>query len=203
MRALLLVVVVCASIALCAADPADVSESGDWQGTSPDGKHFASLAIKRDEQMIWRKDLGTGLLEVYEPSRPGGKFTDGPDSAALGRYACFEISDRLGLQAQWSPDSRYLVVTTASLGGHSAWHFDAFVYCADDRTVRSMDDVVGPVVSPSFKFTGPHTVKLGLAVPGPNGFYLEHPKEVEIDLDQKSALMEKQKVIAHGSLSDD
>jgi hypothetical protein len=184
-----------------ANDPAVVSDSGDWMGISPNQKHFTSLAVRVVDNMIWRKDIGIGMLEVVEPSTPNGKLTEDPTTAQYGNYICFDIGHRSGARAQWSPDSRYLVITTVSLGGHSPWHYPSYLYCADDRSLRYMDDVIGLVVSQNFTFVGPHTVRMGVGGFGSNGVDFEHPKEIEIDLDQKSHAMRKRNNSTKGSLS--
>jgi hypothetical protein len=60
----------------------------------------------------------------------------------------------------WSPDSKFLVMTTASSGGHSLWHFESYVFCVADRTVRYMDNTIGTVLKPDFKFVGSHVVAM-------------------------------------------
>jgi hypothetical protein len=64
-----------------------------------------------------------------------------------------------------------------------------------------MDDVIGLVVSPNFTFVGPHTVQMGVGGFGSDGVDFEHPKQIEIDLDQKSRAMKKINDSAKGSLS--
>jgi hypothetical protein len=175
--------------ARAAKDPTFVSDSGDWQGNSPNQKHFASLAVNRVDDRIWRTDMGMGMLEVVELK----------SGYVCESFHCFALGDRAGARAQWSPDSRYLIISTVSIGGHSPWHYDSYLYCADDCTLRYMDDVVGIVVAPAFRFVGPHTVRLGIAVAGPD-FDFEHPKEIEFDLDQKWSAMKQMPLLKKGDM---
>jgi hypothetical protein len=175
-----------------------VPDSGDWDGISPDGKHLAALGKRPYSEMIWRRDLDTGLLEVVDVSSAEAHFTDDEETILAGKYILFNFHDRVGWFVQWSPDSRYLVMTTASNGGHSPWHDDAFVYFTRDRTLRKMDDVIGLVVSRNFEFIGPHTVRM--KIDPPDGDF-EHPKSVIVDLDQKFSSMPKIEVMKRGDLS--
>jgi hypothetical protein len=200
MRALLVLPVILAATWAHASDSARVSDSGDWEGISPNQKHFAALAVRLDQDMIWRKDIGIGILEVVEPYASSGKITNDEDTPQYGDYYCFSLGDRAGVRAQWSPDSRYLVITTASLGGHSPWHFNTYLYCSEDHTLRYMDDLVGPVTSPTFTFVGPHSVRLGVGF-GTDEVDVDHPKQIEVDLDQESREMNRQHLLAKGNLS--
>jgi len=193
-RTLLLLAATLVGTCAYATDSTTVSNGGDWEGISPNRKHFAALAVLPDERLIWRKDMGTGILAIVEPATPSGEITDIFDSAQFGSSHSFTMGERVGVRAEWSPDSRYLVVTTASLGGHSPWHFEAYLYCADDHTLRYMDDIVGLVISPKFRFTGPHTVRLGINADSEEVDW-DHPRQVDIDLDQKVRRMKKQELL--------
>jgi hypothetical protein len=171
------------------ADLGIVPDSGQWQGISPDGKHLAVLAERPDEELLWRTDIDTGLLEIVDVAKSGEKIPAEPSEGHLGNYHLFELGHRAGIRAEWSPDSRYLVITTTSNGGHSPWHFDSYLYCADNRTLRYMDDVTGLVVRPSFRFTGPHTVRLSVGQSTKDGVDFDHPEQVDVDLDRKSGVM--------------
>ena len=188
-------------VSVCADDSSVVSQNGDWQADSPDQKLFAALAVEPWEQMIWRKDYGTGLLEVVNITPAGGGYSAGLPVPGYGQYKCFKLPARTGLKAQWSPDSRYLVVTTASLDGHSPWQIETLVYCADDKTLRLANKVVGLVISPDFKFIGPHTVELKIGAVNDSGIDFQHPKITDVDLNVKSQSMENQESFIKGDLS--
>ncbi len=48
---------------------------------------------------------------------------------------------------EWAKDSRFLVLTTESSGGHSPWHDEAFFFAAESATFRSVDDLSGDSVA--------------------------------------------------------
>ena len=56
---------------------------------------------------------------------------------------------------RWSPDSKFLLFTTASSGGHSPWHSRTFVFCMADKSFRDVEPAVGSVMSPKFHFEPP------------------------------------------------
>ena len=63
------------------------------------------------------------------------------------------------MRIKWSPDSRFLVYSMASSGGHSPWSFPTFVFSRDKGTIVSFNDLIlGPTVSDNFEFSGPHTL---------------------------------------------
>jgi hypothetical protein len=65
---------------------------------------------------------------------------------------------RLVARAAWSPDSKYCVFTTVNSHGHSAWNFTAYVFSRARRAFRRLDDVVGDVTEPTFRFEAPDVV---------------------------------------------
>jgi len=96
---------------------------------------------------------------------------------------------RLIAHIEWSPDSRFLVMTTVSAGGHSPWHFKAYVYGVEDGSLRYMDDVIGLVVAADFEFVGPHTAAMKIAGEGGPGVDFENPKLMTVDLTKQIAQM--------------
>jgi dipeptidyl aminopeptidase/acylaminoacyl peptidase len=161
----------------------EVPQFGEWHSDSPDGKRLAAVREEPSENMIWRMDLDLGALEIVDVN-----------GNTLGKYERFNFN-RLPVRIEWSPDSQYLVMTTTSPGGHSPWNYRSFVYSTQDRTLREMDGP-GPVVSPLFKFTGPHNVQIVTTLDGD----YEHPKSVIIDLDQKFSTMSKKDGQIEGDL---
>ncbi len=60
------------------------------------------------------------------------------------------------LKAGWSPDSQFFVFSTASSGGHSAWHVPTFAYARKENRIFYLDDFVGgSLVDKDFYFTSP------------------------------------------------
>jgi hypothetical protein len=75
-----------------------------------------------------------------------------PDEHVIARH------DFLGLRIshmRWSPDSKFLLFTTASSGGHSPSHSRTFVFCTTDKSFRDVEAAVGSVLSPKFHFEPP------------------------------------------------
>jgi hypothetical protein len=85
-------------------------------------------------------------------------------------------------QIQWSPDSRFLVLTTTSSGGHSPWHYTTYVLSIARRQIVSPDEKIGPIVSPEFAFKSPDTVVLEVGPSGAEGIDFEHPVKTDVDL---------------------
>ena len=56
---------------------------------------------------------------------------------------------------KWSPDSKFLLFTTASSVGHSPSHSRTFVFCMADKSFRDVEAAVGSVLSPKFHFEPP------------------------------------------------
>ena len=162
-----------------------------WHSNSPDGLFLAAIRRIPDEVLVWRLDLDTTRLMVVRTDTDPHKEP----------YVSYDIP-RLIDHIAWSPDSKFLVMTTYSAGGHSPWHDMSYVYCVDDKSLRYMDDVIGLVVDAKFKFVGPHTVEM--KIPGPSGpeVDFEHPKSVMIDLVKQTPLMKKQDGTKEGKVSD-
>ena len=147
-----------------------------WSSKSPDGLYLASTRIVPKED--GRTDLDTGRLLVVRLSGAGNKATS----------VSYNIP-RLFAEIEWSPNSKFIVMTTVSAGGHSPWHFKSYVYCVEDNTLRYMDDVIGLVVAAKFEFVGPHTV--AMKIPGPGGpeVDFENPQIKMVDLTQQAPQM--------------
>jgi hypothetical protein len=122
--------------------------------TSPDKKHFAATRRTPDDEYIWKPDLDYTRLVIFTLKR-------GDELERI--YARREIGGRLVAQLRWSPDSKYLVITTTSSGGHSPYHFKAYVFCVADRSLRYMDDVTDTVLAPDFSFEPPDIAVMTVA----------------------------------------
>ena len=150
-----------------------------WDAKSPDGLYWATIKIIPDEN--GRSDLDTGRLLIARQSGPGKE----------SMYVSYDI-ERLIAHIEWSPDSKFLVMTTVSAGGHSPWHFNSYVYCVEDKSLRYMDDVIGLVVDPKFEFVGPHTVTMKIPGPDGPGVDFENPRELKVDLLKQVPRMQKE-----------
>jgi hypothetical protein len=75
-----------------------------------------------------------------------------------GRKRLTHELPRLVASAAWSPDSKFCVFTTVNAGGHSPSFFTAYVFSLAHHTFRRVDDIVGDVSNPDFKFEAPDIV---------------------------------------------
>ena len=58
------------------------------------------------------------------------------------------------LKAAWTPDSQFFVYSTTSSGGHSAWHFETFVFVRSLSRFYELDQFAGARLSiQSFHFS--------------------------------------------------
>lgn len=157
--------------------------SGIWTSESPDQHLFAATREipSGDDMLLWKTEFdGTRLMVVKR----------GTDSNGDELVFAHTFAGRLIEQAKWTPDSKYIVFTTSSSGGHSPWHDDSFVFSILDRKLASVDEAVGLVVSPDVSVEAPHTATFGIGVVGKDGVDFEHPKKTIVDL---STLFPKEK----------
>ena len=61
---------------------------------------------------------------------------------------------------EWSKDAQYLVFSTSSSGGHSAWHYPTYVFSSRRNEFLSLDDAIAPVTSGDFLFSDPNHLKI-------------------------------------------
>jgi hypothetical protein len=170
LRAALLLLLTSCSVTLLAQSPQDL-----WKAESPDGSYLAATRRIPDSTYIWREDLDDFRLVVF-PLEPGSDHNTGK------LYFSRDFAGRVPAQVQWSPSSRFLVLTTTSSGGHSPWHYTTFVVSLANRKVVSPDETYGPVVAPAIAFKSPNTVVLGIGQRTTEGIDFEHPVMIEIDL---------------------
>jgi hypothetical protein len=112
-----------------------------WSAASPDKSFLAAERRIPDADMVHRLDLDGFRLVIFAEDKV---------------YARREFPLRLVSQIQWSPNSQFLLFTTASSGGHSPWHFNTFVFCVNDKTFRDVEDVTGgSVLAPKLDFEPP------------------------------------------------
>jgi hypothetical protein len=113
---------------------------------SPDKKFFAAIRGVPDDELIWKTDLDRFRLVVFRHKTPD-------QIGAL--YARGEGGARQAVKMLWSPDSKFLVFSTTSSGGHSPWHFWTYVFSVADKTLRRVDDFAGPITDAKFHFELP------------------------------------------------
>jgi len=63
-------------------------------------------------------------------------------------------------QIKWSVDSHFLVFSTYSSGGHQPWHAPTFFFARSDNKIRSVDDLLGPVLDSNFKISSTNILKV-------------------------------------------
>jgi len=142
---------------------------------SPDNTFLAATRRIPETEYIWRKDLDGTKLVVFKLS--SDSYHD------IGKmYFQHTIDGRIPEQIAWTPDSKYIVFTTTSSGGHAPWHYTSYVVSISNHKILSADDFIGLVVSPEFKVLSPHTVVFGIGTTGSNGVDFDHPMKKEVDL---------------------
>lgn len=160
---------VTAVAAAVSQDAAPTVSTGEGKGNedlgivsaeSPDKVFFATAREIPNANYLHRRDLDGLAVEVL-------RWKDGGWWEIYARHDFRRIGiadpDHRAAHFQWSPDSQYLVFTTSSFGGHSPWHFPAYVFCVGDKSFRYLDrafrDVSGDAVtSPDFHFEAPDTL---------------------------------------------
>jgi dipeptidyl aminopeptidase/acylaminoacyl peptidase len=123
----------------------EIEEMNDWRGPSPDDSLFAVTRVIPDPVYIQRHDRDSVAVGVFH-------LVEGEGLAVVARH---DFQGRLITHIEWSPDSKFLLFTTVSSGGHSPWHAAAFLFCAADNSFRDVDAAIGDVMSPKFRFEPP------------------------------------------------
>src|SRR6266550_3399559 len=123
---------------LAAGATARADEFDTWSEPSPDKSLFAIERRIPDPTEPSRLDLDGFAVFVCNAEV-------GPRSVAVPRevIAHHDFPLRLVSQIRWSPDSKLLLFTTASSGGHSPWHFKTFVFYAADKSFRDVESAAG------------------------------------------------------------
>lgn len=140
------------------AEPAEpeaeeAPEKGDEldpvKAESPDHHWFAATRRIPDDDWIWRSD-GDGFRLVIFAHEEDGTLSD-------GAWAKAEVSLRQVTGLAWSPDSKFIVITTESSGGHSPTYLKSYVFCMADKSLRYIDpDVIDHgIVAPEIDFEAP------------------------------------------------
>jgi hypothetical protein len=122
----------------------DTEAMNEWFEFSPGHDLFAATRLIPDQVYIQRHNLDGVAVAVFR-----GGFQSG---TVVARH---DFRGRVISHIEWSPDSKFLLFTTASSGGHSPWHTAAFLFCASDNSFRDVEPAIGSVVSPEFRFEPP------------------------------------------------
>jgi hypothetical protein len=169
-------------VLLAAAATAPADEFDTWGEPSPDKSLFAIERRIPNPTEPSRLDLDGFAVFIC-------KAEVAPGSVAVPRevIAHRDFQLRLVSQIRWSPDSKFLLFTTGSSGGHSPWHFKTFVFCAADKSFRDVETGTGaPVGAPEFHFEPPDTAVLGLHDPAGGD-----PKEIKLSLGKAAQEMKR------------
>ena len=171
-RVLALLLIAAAAVGTVGAG-SDPQES--FEKYSPDGAFIAAGRRIPDPKYVWKESLdGTRIVIL------NGK-EDGPLDQL---YAAHNLAGRVIEKAVWTSDSRFLVFSTSSPGGHSPWHFNTYVFCVADKSFRDLESGAGGLVTDAnFAFEEPNTVVLTVQDPSADGGGA--PKTVKIQLSEK------------------
>ncbi|MCE9610251.1 MAG: hypothetical protein K8R23_08675 [Chthoniobacter sp.] len=128
---------------------------GVWKSESPDGTYFGAMRRKPDVDNPKITGETDGFRLVIFP------IQENKISKSLGElYFAFDVGGRLPAEVKWTADSKFLVFTTVSSGGHSPWHFTTYAFSVSAKKIVCLDDVIGPVVDSDFKLEGPTRERL-------------------------------------------
>jgi hypothetical protein len=154
-----------------------------WLGASPDKKLFAVERRIPSPDNPSRLDLDS--CTVYISTGLSDQRSDGAGQGPV--IAQHTFAGRVISQIRWSPDSKFLLFTTASSGGHSPWHFKTFVFCAQDKSFHDVESATGaPVGASEFHFEPPDIAVLELYDPTGG-----EPKQIKLPLGKTAQKMER------------
>ena len=142
-----------------------------WKSESPDGNYYGALRLM--PAIADRGEFDGFRLEIFP-------IEEKKTPKALGeRFFASDVEGRLPAEVKWTADSKFLVFTTESSGGHSPWHSTTYVFSVSDKKIVCLDDVIGPVVDSDFKLEGAHTGTFKIDKKFPAG---EHPEPIKLDI---------------------
>ena len=98
--------------------------------------------------------------DYAESKREGTKLAiKGRDGKILFEH---ELDRDVARNAEWTHDSKFLVVTAQNGGRHQPWHYRVYVFSLDAREIREFEEPKNTpvVVSGEMFFQPPHTVIL-------------------------------------------
>lgn len=172
------------------AAPEEQESVGVWKSESPDGSYCCVIRRMPSNDRIWDSSFDNSRLMIFP-------FEDRKKDARLGElYFAFDEEGRLPAKVQWTADSKFLVFTTVSSGGHSPWHFTTYVFSVSDKKIVCLHDVIGPVVDSDFKLEGPHTGTFKIDKQLPRG---EHPEPLKLEISLLFSKDPKEKIEQAGA----
>jgi dipeptidyl aminopeptidase/acylaminoacyl peptidase len=127
-----------------------------WFAASPDKKFVAVERRIPDSDEPSRLDLDGFTVFICTAE-------DGIQRSVIAQHT---FPERLVSQIRWSPDSQFLLFTTASAGGHSPWHFKTYAFYVADKSFRDVESAAGGSVGAAdFRFEPPDIAVLKLHDP--------------------------------------
>lgn len=114
--------------------------------TSPDGAFKATFA---DMPTRW-PGVSESLLNIADKNGNVVLSKDYRSESGSHGYAL--------AKARWTPDSKFLVYTLTSSGGHQPWHFPLYVYSRKRNKLVGLEEQLGPVTSPALAIRAPNTL---------------------------------------------
>ena len=147
-----------------------------WKSESPNRGYFSAIRRMPEGDMFWKEDLDGFRMVVFPIKKHEA------DEALGELYYAFDVGGRVPARIQWTADSRFLVLTTVSSGGHSPWHFMTYVFSVAAKRVVCLDDVMGPVVDSDFKLEDPHSATFQIGKTDGFAGDSEHPTPRKLDI---------------------
>jgi hypothetical protein len=166
--------------------PADDQIASD-KIIAPNGNWLAAWRRVPDDECIWNHEIDGSKVVVC--SLKQDMIEDAVFSYSLGGRTIGKFA--------WCPNSRFLVYSTSSSGGHSPWHFNTFVWDTKDHTIRSVDSLSHSVIDPKFSFKGEDTLIVFTLKPDAPDFSTHNT--VELPLPQSISKMKVTGTAVHVS----
>ena len=149
---------------------------------SPDRKFFAATRTVPARELIWKTDLDSTKLVIFSTLK---------DETIDRLYAQNEVDCRFVEKLIWSPDSKYIVFTTTSSGGHHPYHSNTYVFSIDDKSLRSMDSVTGMVLDSNFTIEPPDIAVVKIKDEKAKDIFELPPKDTKVILHEMFKKMGK------------
>ncbi len=129
--------------------PEENGEFDPVKAESPDHHWFAATRRIPDDDWIWRGDEDGFRLVIFAHEEDG--------TLSDRAWAKAEVGYREVTGLAWSPDSKFIVITTQSSGGHSPTYFKSYVFCMADKSLRYLDPAIigNGIVAAEIDFEAP------------------------------------------------
>ncbi len=172
------------------AAPEEQELVGVWKSESPDGSYNGAMRRMPAVDNPNKSEFDGFRLEIFP-------IQEKKTPKSLGElFFAFDVEGRLPAEVKWTADSKFLVFTTVSSGGHSPWHSTTYAFSVSDKKIVCLDDVIGPVVDSDFKLEGPHTGTFKIDKQFPRG---EHPEPLKLDISRLFSENPKEKIEPAGA----